>query len=127
MLTNRSIISCLLAVILLISVCSMASFALVPEEKFNIDNITWEEIMTMSNSDFRKLLFEFERVYDPFETYETNQITQNESDWIYALTMLADSVYEVRLNKNIGTIVHESAVAGKGYSDLVDSIFSKKH
>lgn len=37
--------------------------------------------MTMSNSDFRKLLSDFERVYDPFGTYETNPITQNESGW----------------------------------------------
>lgn len=70
----KSFISCLLAVIILLSACSMASFALVSEEEFNIENITWEDIMTMSNSDFRKLLSDFERVYDPFGTYETNPI-----------------------------------------------------
>lgn len=283
----KSFISCLLTAIILFSACSMASFAFVPEEEFNIENVTWEDIMTMSNSDFRELLSDFERVYDPFGTYETNPITQNESGWydwgvqpywtsgqedmsetgshelitaracgillddkgfwgdnrngsilvalmlslasiipdrdddlgikdlykghfydpdteenfarsktntaktnavkfynqaksqgvfnddfyksvgcmlhyiqdacephhaanyyvpkymshkyfeefadknlntyIDSLTTLADSVYNIRLNKDIGTIVYESAVIGKGYSDLVDSIFSKKH
>lgn len=284
----KSIISCLLTAIILFSACSMASFAFVTEEEFDIENVTWEDIMTMSNSDFRKLLSDFERIYDPFGTYETNPITQDESGWydwgvqpywtsgqedmsetgshelitaracgillddkgfwgdnrngsilvaltlslasiipdrdadlgvkdlyrghfydpdteknfagsktntaktnavkfynqaksqgisnedfyrsvgcmlhyiqdacephhaanivstgplsshsqfekfadenlntyIDSMTTLADSVYEVRLNKDIGTIVHESAVVGKGYSDLVDSIFSKTH
>lgn len=73
----KSLISCLLAVIILISACSIASFAFVPEEEFNIENVTWEDIMTMSNSDFRKLLSDFERVYDPFGTYETDPIMQS--------------------------------------------------
>lgn len=77
----KSLISCLLTAIVLFSACSIASFAFVTEEEFNIENVTWEDIMTMSNSDFRKLLSDFERVYDPFGTYETNPITQNESGW----------------------------------------------
>lgn len=77
----KSLISCLLTAIVLFSSCSMASFAFVTEEKFDIENVTWEDIMTMSNSDFRKLLSDFERVYDPFGTYETNPITQDESGW----------------------------------------------
>lgn len=72
----KSLISCLLAVIILISACSIASFAFTPEE-FNLENVTWEDIMTMSNSDFRKLLSDFERVYDPFGTYEENPIMHN--------------------------------------------------
>lgn len=52
---------------------------------------------------------------------------ENLNTYIDSMTTLADSVYEVRLNKDIGTIVYESAVVGKGYSDLVDSIFSKTH
>lgn len=31
--------------------------------------------MTMSNEEFRELLADFERVYDPFDTYETDPIT----------------------------------------------------
>ncbi len=73
------LISNLLVASFLISICSIASFAFSPEEEFNIDDITWDDIMTMSNSDFRELLSDFERVYDPFGTYETNPITQNES------------------------------------------------
>jgi phospholipase C len=44
-------------------------------EEFNINDYTWEDIMTMSNSEFRTLLTNFERVYDPFGTYETEQLT----------------------------------------------------
>lgn len=54
---------------------SLMSFALEPEETFDINDVTWDDIMTMSNSEFRKLLSDFERVYDPFGTYENESIT----------------------------------------------------
>lgn len=69
----KSLISIALVTIILFSMCSMASFAFVREE-FNIENITWEEMLNMSDSDFIKLLTEFERIYDPLETYNNNPI-----------------------------------------------------
>lgn len=70
----KSLISILLVTVLLISTCSMASFAFLPEEEFNIENITWDEIMNMSDIEFIELLTEFERIYDPLETYDSNPI-----------------------------------------------------
>ena len=70
----KSLISILLVIILLLSTCSMASFAFVSEEEFNIENITWDEMMNMSDLEFIELLTEFERIYDPLETYDSNPI-----------------------------------------------------
>ncbi len=62
-----------LSVFLALLSLSFPSFAL-QEEPFDINNISWDDIMTMSNSDFRQLLAYFEREYDPLETYNTSPL-----------------------------------------------------
>lgn len=70
----KKVVAVIISVFLLFSSVSLTAFAF-RDDEFNIDNITWNDIMTISNSDFKKLLTEFERVYDPFGTYETEPIT----------------------------------------------------
>lgn len=65
----------LMASILLLSFFSVPAFAYESEDDFDISDYTWEDIMTMSNEEFHELLSNFERVYDPFGTYETNPLT----------------------------------------------------
>lgn len=72
----KKIISVLLSIILIMSIMPFNIFA---TEDFDISDYTWEDIMTMSNSDFRELLANFERVYDPFDTYETDPLMDSSS------------------------------------------------
>lgn len=74
---KKKIFAVLLAIALIIPSMSLMSFAFENEEEFNIQNVTWNDIMTMSNEEFRNLLNDFERVYDPFGTYEENSEAQN--------------------------------------------------
>lgn len=65
-----------LCIVLIVSSMSLGASAYHAgnlQEGFDLSKYTWEDIMTMSNSDFRNLLAEFERVYDPFGTYASNQ------------------------------------------------------
>lgn len=71
----NKVIAMLMCISMLFSICSIVGYAFENEEEFSIEDYTWDDIMTMSNSDFRELLTNFERVYDPFGTYETNPIT----------------------------------------------------
>lgn len=72
--TNK-LIAILICMAMIFSMCSLIGYAFEVEEDFNIQNYTWNDIMTMSNSEFRELLTNFERVYDPFGTYETEPLT----------------------------------------------------
>ncbi len=74
---KKKIFAVLLAIALIIPSMSLMSFAFENEEEFNIQNVTWNDIMTMSNEEFRNLLNDFERVYDPFGTYEESSEAQN--------------------------------------------------
>lgn len=64
----------LVSTLLILCFFSVPVFAEAPE--FDVSDYTWEDIMTMSNEDFHILLANFERVYDPFDTYETNPLAQ---------------------------------------------------
>lgn len=75
----KKLLATTLAVILILSSVSMTAFAFENENEFDIENLTWDDIMTMSNEDFMRLLNQFEREYDPFGTYETNPLTENRS------------------------------------------------
>lgn len=71
----NKVIAMLICIAMLFSMCSLIGYAFENEEEFSIEDYTWDDIMTMSNSEFRELLTNFERVYDPFDTYETDPIT----------------------------------------------------
>lgn len=76
----KKVISALLSIMLIMSIIPFSVFA---TDDFDISDYTWEDIMSMSSSEFRELLSDFERVYDPFDTYETDPImgsqeTQND-------------------------------------------------
>lgn len=53
---------------------SIMAFAF-DNDEFDIESLTWDDIMEMDNYDFQRLLNQFEREYDPFGTYETNPLT----------------------------------------------------
>ena len=86
---KKSISVFLCVVFLLVSVPFKAIAYAEPftQEEFDVSQYTWEDIMTMSNTEFRALLTEFERVYDPFGTYAANRPlmqseTQIEPLWV---------------------------------------------
>ena len=64
-------ISALLSIILIMAIVPFNTFA---TDDFDISDYTWEDIMSMSNSEYRELLTNFERVYDPFDTYQTDPL-----------------------------------------------------
>lgn len=70
----KKFISILLSMNIFLLMFSLVGYSL-NEEDFDINDYSWEDIMTMSNSDFRELLTNFERVYDPFGTYDTEPLT----------------------------------------------------
>lgn len=76
----KKIISILMCIAMFFSMFSLSGYAFEVEDEFNISDYSWDDIMTMSNSDFRQLLADFERVYDPFDTYETNPIMAKHND-----------------------------------------------
>lgn len=69
----------LLSIILVISSLSIVAFAY-DNDDFDVSDYTWEDIMSMSNSEYRALLSDFERVYDPFDTYETDPIIEPQNN-----------------------------------------------
>ena len=67
----KKIISALLSIILIMAIIPFNTFA---TDDFDISDYTWEDIMSMSNSEYRELLTNFERIYDPFNTYQTDPL-----------------------------------------------------
>ena len=77
----KKIISIFLTALIIFSLTfpSLASYQ-AEEQKipFSLENYTWHDIMTMSNKEFRELLTEFEKTYDPFGTYASNRSLMQE-------------------------------------------------
>lgn len=71
----KKIISLLLVISLVLPLAIPVSAALAPDE-LDLSQYTLEDIMAMSNEEYEALLGEFERVYDPFGTYETDPIIE---------------------------------------------------
>uniref|UniRef100_UPI003FED5464 hypothetical protein n=1 Tax=Candidatus Fimivicinus sp. TaxID=3056640 RepID=UPI003FED5464 len=75
----KKAISLVLTIILL--VCTfhfiMPTYATsLAEEELNLAQYTLEDLAEMSADEYRQLLANFERVYDPFNTYDTNPIME---------------------------------------------------
>lgn len=70
----KKIISLILVISFLVSVFSITSFA--DEKDLDISIITWDDIMSMNSVEYRRLLAEFERVYDPFGYYKTSPLLE---------------------------------------------------
>lgn len=64
----------ILSLIVFITSMNLNVFALEQTDEFNLDQYSIEDIAQMSAVEFRALLADFERVYDPFGTYETNAV-----------------------------------------------------
>lgn len=71
----KKIISLLLVISLVLPLAIPVSAALAPDE-LDLSQYTLEDIMAMSNEEYEALLGEFERVYDPFDTYKTAPIIE---------------------------------------------------
>lgn len=73
--------------LLLIAVLLLCSFSfLMPayatnlaQAQLDLSQYSMDDLMNMSAEEYRALLREFERVYDPFDTYETDPIMEEES------------------------------------------------
>lgn len=48
------------------------------QAQLDLSQYTMDDLMNMSAEEYRALLREFERVYDPFDTYDTNPIMEEE-------------------------------------------------
>lgn len=68
----KKIISLLLALVLLLSALSISAFAF-KQEDFDINDLTLDDLSEMSISELKQVLADFERVYDPFDTYKAKQ------------------------------------------------------
>lgn len=78
----KKTISLLLTVVLLLCSFSFivpAYAADFTEADLDLSQYTMDDLMNMSAEEYRALLREFERVYDPFDTYDTDPIMQEES------------------------------------------------
>lgn len=53
-------------------------YAAAPEDTLDLSQYSLEDIAAMSAEEYRALLRDFERVYDPFDTYETGPIMAEE-------------------------------------------------
>ena len=53
-------------------------YAAAPEDTLDLSQYSLEDIAAMSAEEYRALLRDFERVYDPFDTYETDPIMAEE-------------------------------------------------
>lgn len=77
----KKVISLLLTVILLLCSFSfiMPAYAAdFTEADLDLSQYTMDDLMNMSAEEYRALLRDFERVYDPFDTYETDPIMAEE-------------------------------------------------
>lgn len=70
----KKTLAIILSVALLFLSTGFQSFAINIHKEFDLTNYTLEDIKNMSVSEFRDLLAEFERLYDPFNTYATDTI-----------------------------------------------------
>lgn len=68
-----SVLLCAVLVMVSLSVGAFAYQAENMQETLDLSAYSWDDIMTMSNTEYRELLAKFERVYDPFGTYAANQ------------------------------------------------------
>ncbi len=69
-------ISVFLCTVMVLASLSLGAFAYHAEnmqETLDLSAYSWDDIMTMRNTEYRELLAKFERVYDPFGTYAANQ------------------------------------------------------
>lgn len=72
----KKIIAAFLAAMLIISSVSVGAFT-IEQDEYDIENLTWDDIDKMDSKEFKKLLNQFERDYDPFGTYETAPLTED--------------------------------------------------
>ncbi len=81
-----SVITCIILLLMSISPLYSAAHTMETENaEFDLSQYTWEDIMTMDNAEFRRLLADFERVYDPFETYQTSPLVELKDNQIQPL------------------------------------------
>lgn len=74
----KKVISLFLAVILLTCTFSFIAQASAVDE-MDLSQYTIEDLAKMSEEEYRDLLRDFERVYDPFDTYDTNPIMKDDT------------------------------------------------
>lgn len=74
----KKIISLLLA-ICMISSFVLPAFASSAKNELDLTQYTLEDIANMSADEYRQLLSDFERVYDPFDTYKSDPIMKEET------------------------------------------------
>lgn len=72
----KKILSLLLIIIILLSSFCFTLSAYATTDELDLSQYTVEDLAQMSADEFRQLLADFERVYDPFDTYNTDPIME---------------------------------------------------
>lgn len=72
----KKIISLLLTIIMLLSSFCFTISAYATSDELDLSQYTVDDLAQMSAGEFRQLLADFERVYDPFDTYNTDPIME---------------------------------------------------
>lgn len=75
----KKIISLLLA-LCMISSFILPAFASSAEDELDLTQYSLDDIANMSADEYRQLLSDFERVYDPFDTYNTDPLVKNNEE-----------------------------------------------
>ena len=79
MTKQKRFLGLLMSILLILSSVSVVAFAYEKNENFDISDYTWDDIMSMSSAEYLQLLHEFEKKYDPFDTYEKDPLITSET------------------------------------------------
>ncbi len=83
----KKIISLLLTIIMLLSSFCFTISAYATSDELDLSQYTVDDLAQMSADEFRQLLADFERVYDPFDTYNTDPIMEENTPPCYPATV----------------------------------------
>ena len=78
MTKKMKFLSSFVSVLLILSSVSVVAYAYKENEKFDVSDYTLDDIMSMSSAEYLELLHEFEKTYDPFDTYATEPLITSE-------------------------------------------------
>lgn len=95
-------------------------------DKLDLSQYTVEEVVSLPKEEFLKLLSDFERIYDPFDTYKTDPIFE-QSNMIQPLWVSGDFEGEELLHGSHETITAAAVIImnndiGFFYEDTADAV-----
>lgn len=76
-----------MTIIMLLSSFCFTISAYATSDELDLSQYTVDDLAQMSADEFRQLLADFERVYDPFDTYNTDPIMEENTPPCYPATV----------------------------------------